>query len=71
MRETTYKCDVCKEKGNKDNLTPFHIDYNGVMQFLLEIDSGIQHMCNNCIDMIYAYKRDDIEKEQIITKKGA
>ena len=63
MREITYKCDICKAKGDKDTLAPFYVNGNGCMQFLMEMDNSTNHICNECIDTICVYKEEQIDKK--------
>lgn len=65
MRETIYKCDICKAKGDKDTLVPFYVNGNGCMQFLIEMDNSNNYMCGKCIGAICEYKAGfTVEKQE-------
>ncbi len=70
MKEITYKCDICKEKGNKSNIVPFYINGNKCIQFLIELDSSNNHMCNECIETIWEYNEQRVEDQKDKEKEG-
>lgn len=71
MKETTYRCDICKQPKNEDEIAAYFFSSNEHIRIMgdVNLDEYMQHMCATCIGVLYAYKRDSIEEEQII-KKG-
>ncbi len=64
MKEIIYKCDICMQERDKEDLVPYFINSKGYINISGSIEEESKHICKICVDMIYAYKDAMIEKKR-------
>ncbi len=62
MKNTTYSCDMCGNKGDKHTLIGMGKDSDGDRYFD-DIDKTNAHLCVNCINNVFVYIQNNLIQE--------